>query len=158
MGEGAKVDSLVAAVVGDESGCARVGAVSDVCGAATGLIEVYGGSNVRIPIDAIIPDDKLIRYLLVYQARNDKSQFLAQAGFTQDNPALLRLAILSMINSGEAITDRTNEYGTFYQVEGALIGNNGVTLWVTTIWLLRSIDGKFQFVTLKPAREVRDDA
>jgi hypothetical protein len=113
---------------------------------------------VRIPADAIIPDDKLTRYLLVYQARNDKSRFLAQAGFTQDNPAILRSAIQLVIDSGEAIADRTNEYGTFYQVEGELIGNNGVSLSVTTIWLERSIDGRFQFVTLKPSREVRDDA
>jgi hypothetical protein len=48
---------------------------------------------VRIPADAIIPDDKLTRYLLVYKARNDKSKFLAQAGFTQENPEALRAAI-----------------------------------------------------------------
>ena len=37
---------------------------------------------MKIPNDAIIPDEKLTRHLLVYKARNDKSKFLAQAGFT----------------------------------------------------------------------------
>jgi hypothetical protein len=65
---------------------------------------------------------------------------LAQAGFTQENPEALRLAI----------EEKCNEYGTFYQVAGELIGVNGVSLSVITIWLQRQIDGKFQFVTLKP--------
>jgi hypothetical protein len=42
--------------------------------------------EVKIPEDLIIPDDKITRYLLVQKARNDKSKFLAQAGFTQENP------------------------------------------------------------------------
>lgn len=113
---------------------------------------------MRIPTDAIIPDDKLTRYLLVYKTRNDKSIFLAQAGFTQENPEALRAGIQAVVESGEAVEDRTNEYGTFYQVEGELIGNNGVNLSVTTIWLQRQIDCKFQFVTLKPRKESRYDA
>jgi hypothetical protein len=88
---------------------------------------------VKIPTDAIIPDDKLTRYLLVYRARNDKSKFLAQAGFTQENLEALRAAIQAVAESGEAVEDRTNEYGTFYQVEGELIGTNEVNLSVTTI-------------------------
>jgi hypothetical protein len=113
---------------------------------------------VKVPADAIVPDDKLTCYLLVYKARNDKSKFLAQAGFTQENPETLRAAIQGIVESGEAVEDRTNEYGTFYQVEGELIGNNGVNLSVTTIWLQRQIDRKFQFVTLKPGKESCYDA
>ncbi|MGF1481610.1 MAG: DUF6883 domain-containing protein [Cyanophyceae cyanobacterium] len=112
---------------------------------------------MRIPADAIVPNDKLTRYLLVYKARNDKSKFLAQAGFTLENPEALRTDIQAVVESGEAVEDRTNEYGTFYQVEGELIGNNRVNLSVTTIWLQRQIDSKFQFVTLKPRKESRYD-
>jgi hypothetical protein len=63
---------------------------------------------VKIPADAIIPDDKLTRYLLVYKARNDKSKFLAQAGFTQENPEALLSAIRSLAESVEAVEDITN--------------------------------------------------
>lgn len=106
-----------------------------------------------IPEDADLPDDKITRYLLVQKARNDKSKFLAQAGFMQENPEALKAAIQSLVESVEAIEDRSNEYGTFYQAAGELVGVNGVNLSVVTIWLRRQIDGKFQFVTLKPRKE-----
>jgi DNA-binding IclR family transcriptional regulator len=108
---------------------------------------------VKVPEDSIIPNDKITRYLLVQKARNDKSKFLAQAGFTTANPEALRTAIQSIAERGEAIENRRNEYGVFYQVVGELVGTNGITLIVVTIWLQRQIDGKFQFVTLKPLKE-----
>lgn len=88
--------------------------------------------------------------MLVQKVRNDKSKFLAQAGFTQKNPEVLKAAVQSLAEAFEAVEDRSNEYGTFYQATGELIGANGVNLSVITIWLHRRIDGKFQFVTLKP--------
>jgi hypothetical protein len=105
---------------------------------------------MRIPEDLIIPDAKIAQYLLVFKTRNDKSRFLAQAGFTLENPEALRLAIQRQAMDKEAIEEKSNEYGTFYQVEGELIGVNGVSLTLVTVWLQRQIDGKFQFVTLKP--------
>lgn len=108
---------------------------------------------MRIPADAVIPGDKITRYLLLQKARNDKSKFLAQAGFVQGNPEALRAAIQLLARTSEAIEDRSNEYGIFYQVAGELVGANGVNLLVVTIWLQRQIDGKFQFVTLKPLKE-----
>jgi len=108
---------------------------------------------VKIPENSIIPNDKITRYLLVQKARNDKSKFLAQAGFTADDPEALRTAIQSIAETGEAVEDRRNEYGVFYQVVGELVGANGMTLIVVTIWLQRQIDGRFQFVTLKPLKE-----
>jgi hypothetical protein len=108
---------------------------------------------MKLPDDAIIPDDKLIRYLLVPKARNDKSKFLAQAGFNLENPEALKQALRSLINASSAIEDSSNEYGTFYRVTGQLSGLNGVALSVVTIWLQRRVDGKYQFVTLKPLKE-----
>jgi hypothetical protein len=90
--------------------------------------------------NVIIPDDKLSKYLLLYKEKNDKSKFLAQAGFTQNNPDELKLAIYQLISIFEAIEDLTNEYGTFYRVEGELIGVNQTNLFVVTIWLKRKID------------------
>ena len=107
---------------------------------------------MRISENLIVPDDKITRYLLVPQLRNDKSKFLAQAGFTQDNPEALKLAIQTQAVATDAIEERRNEYGVFYQVEGNIIGVNGVSLSVITVWLEREIDGKFQFVTLKPSK------
>ena len=105
---------------------------------------------MRIPANAIIFQPKLTQYLLVLKPRNDKSQFLAQAGFTLDNWQDLEAAIRQLNLSAEALPDRTNEYGTFYNVSGKLKSINRIELSVVTVWLLRQNDGQFQFVTLKP--------
>lgn len=105
---------------------------------------------MKIPADAIIPEAKLTKYLLKYKPRNDKSRFLAKAGFTMGNWQLLKLAIRQLSQSVEAVPDRINEYGTFYNVSGELQGINEINLSVVTIWLKRQSDYKFQFITLKP--------
>lgn len=109
---------------------------------------------MKIPPNAIIPWSKLTEYLLVPRQRNDKAKFLAQAGFTTDNPAALERAIRTLITLHDATPDRHDEYGIFYQVTGDLIGPHGI-LTVVTVWLLRTDDGLFRFVTLKPARRMR---
>lgn len=112
----------------------------------------YHGSVVRIPSDAHIPIEKLTHYLLVPRDYDDKSRFLAQAGFTQANPDALLAAIRQLAAREPALADRENEYGTFYRVEGELHGVTEISLAVVTIWLRRRIDGVFQFITLKPKR------
>ncbi|AFY50922.1 hypothetical protein Nos7524_5198 [Nostoc sp. PCC 7524] len=112
---------------------------------------------MKIPSDAIIADEKITRYLLVPREQDDKSKFLAQAGFTKENPELLKAAIRQLVDSTTAIQDRDNEYGVFYRVTGELIGLKGRNLAVITVWLQRSVDGKFQFITLKPNKESPDE-
>ncbi len=108
---------------------------------------------MKIPSDAIIADEKITGYLLVPREQDDKSKFLAQAGFTQENPKLLQAAIRQLADSTLATKDRDNEYGVFYRVTGELIGLNQRNLPVITVWLQRTADRKFQFITLKPNRE-----
>ncbi len=65
---------------------------------------------MKIPDDAIIADAKLTGYLLVSRKQDDKSKFLAQAGFTQENSESLKAAIRQLANSTEAIQDRDNRH------------------------------------------------
>ncbi|MFP4101105.1 DUF6883 domain-containing protein [Coleofasciculus sp.] len=106
---------------------------------------------MKLSGNIIIPEAKLTQYLLVPKAENDKSRFLAQAGFTQANPDQLKQAILTLIQTQDAICDRQDKYGTFYRIEGPLIGPDG-TLIVVTVWIERIQDEIIQFVTLKPKR------
>lgn len=110
---------------------------------------------MRIPADAIIPLEKLTAYLLIAREWDDKSKFLASAGFTRDNPHLLLAAIRELAATAEAMEDGWNEYGVFLRAEGALAGPNGQALAVVTIWLRSRADGQTRFVTLKPRREKR---
>jgi hypothetical protein len=108
---------------------------------------------VKIPKDAIIPNAKLTRYLLVLRPRNDKSKFLAQAGFTAANPEALLSALRQLTNDNDASQERTDAYGTYYNVKGVLHGVNNINLNVLTVWLQRKVDQKFQFITLIPSQE-----
>lgn len=108
---------------------------------------------MKIPADAVIPLDKITRYLLVFRERDDKSKFLAQAGFTRKNPHLLLAALSELAAAAEAMEDGDNEYGEFFRTEGELKGPNGRVLPVVLIWLRRYVDGQFRFVTLKPQKE-----
>jgi len=109
---------------------------------------------MRIPVDAIIPREKLTEYLLVPKPKNDKSGFLKKAGFTLENPDILEDAIRRLISENEAYLEREDQYGQFYRVEGKLKGPNGI-LPTITVWIERAIDGEFRFVTLKPSRRGR---
>jgi len=106
-------------------------------------------TQMKLEGEIIIPEAKLTQYLLVSRKENDKSQFLAQAGFTQTNPDQLRQAIILLIQTCDAVSDRQNKYGKYYRVEGPLIGPSS-KLAVVTVWIERTTDGKIQFVTLKP--------
>lgn len=108
---------------------------------------------MKIPENAIIPPEKLTRYLLVPRLKDDKSKYLAQAGFTQANPEDLLNAIRRLIAINKAVADNINEYGVFYLVEGSLQGINNRNLAVTTVWLKSKYDGSFRFITLKPKKD-----
>jgi hypothetical protein len=79
------------------------------------------------------------------------SGFLAQAGFTQENPGLLEQAIRELIAANEAVLDGQNEYGSFYRVVGDLHSPEGI-LATVTVWIQLTNDNRYRFVTLKPAR------
>ena len=106
---------------------------------------------MRIPSDAIIQAKKLTDYLLTPRPKNDKSQFLAQVGFTRDNPGLLEQAIRKLIAENDAELDGQNEYGIFYRVTGVLVGPRG-NLATVTVWIQLTNQHLYRFITLKPVR------
>jgi hypothetical protein len=107
---------------------------------------------MKLPSDVIIPEEKFTRYLLVKRDYDDKSQFLSNGGYYLDNYKLLINHIKDMIRINDAMEDKTDIYGTFYTVNGILPGTKEMSLNVSTIWLHRAIDDKFQFITLVPLR------
>ena len=109
---------------------------------------------MRLADEAIvIPREKLTRYLLVARVEDDKSKYLAQAGFTMDHADELEMAIRELVRQYDAEQDASNVYGVFYRVTGDLVGLNGRRLPVVTIWIaLTNTSGSYRFVTLKPTR------
>ena len=108
---------------------------------------------MRIPADALVPGEKLTKYLLVHREWDDKAKFLAKAGFGLQNAPRLLAAIRKLAAEAEAVEDGANEYGDFLRADGELQGPNGVILSVTSIWLREKLGGRVCFVTLKPRKE-----
>ena len=108
---------------------------------------------MKIPADALIAEAQLRDYLLVYKDVDDKSLFLAQAGFTRDEPEFLEAAIRHLIENEEMMLDRTDKSGTFYEVTGELLGSHDRKLAVATIWLEEKDTGQFRFITLIPGKK-----
>jgi hypothetical protein len=107
---------------------------------------------MRIPENATIRVEKLTHYLLVHRLEDDKSKFLARAGFQLDNFRELEQAIRKLAAERPASQDGANDFGTFYRQDGNLAGPTGAVLSVTLIWLQWHDDETFHFVTLKPRK------
>ena len=105
---------------------------------------------MRLPADTTIAAEKLTHYLLLPQARGHKSGFLAKAGYTLENSGQLLRDLRTQILPLEAMALESNKFGKFYEIRDTLVGPNGVTLAVRTIWITEHLSGVTRFVTLIP--------
>lgn len=103
---------------------------------------------MRLPADTAIAGDKLTRYLLLPQARGDKSAFLARAGYTLGNADQLLRDLRTQILPLEAVALESNKFGRYYQIRDTLTGPNDVALAVCTIWMTEHLSDVTKFVTL----------
>ncbi|HAG80500.1 MAG TPA: hypothetical protein DCL61_04845 [Cyanobacteria bacterium UBA12227] len=103
---------------------------------------------VFLPQDAIIAETKLTQYLLVPLPKDDKSNFLAQAGYGLDNWQQLEQDLRTQILTQPAELIETTRYGEKYAIRACLRGINRVELNVITIWMIAN--GTTKFVTLVP--------
>jgi hypothetical protein len=64
---------------------------------------------MKLPADLTIQDQKLTAYLLIYQEKDDKSGYLASAGYTIENWQLLKRDILRAVENADILeTTPTN--------------------------------------------------
>jgi hypothetical protein len=105
---------------------------------------------MKLPPDAVIAPAKITGYLLRWQDENDKSAFLARAGYTQENSTQLLADIRGQLLPLEAELIGQTEYGTKFRIRGSLRGPNGNALRVITIWMIPKSTGIARFVTLYP--------
>jgi hypothetical protein len=108
---------------------------------------------MKLPIDTWIAPEKLTRYLLVWRKHNDKSQWLAQAGYTLKNWRTLEEDLRRQILSLEAKPTEHTRYGQMYEIAGELTGPNGKILAVRTIWMTETMTAVTKFITIFPDKE-----
>lgn len=110
---------------------------------------------MKLPADAIIARDKFTHYLLVPQARGDKSAFLALAGYTPQTVDQLMHDLRTQILPLDAVPLDSRKFGQFYEIRGTLTGPNGAIRAIRTIWITEHLSGLTKFVTLIPDRRRR---
>jgi Domain of unknown function (DUF6883) len=108
---------------------------------------------LKLPGDAIIASEKLTKYLLTKRPIGDKSEFLKRAGYTIDNWERLEQDIRIQILSKEAVPIQETEYGEYFEIRVPLIGPNGVTLNIRSVWMRESKGTITKFITLYPDKE-----
>ncbi len=105
---------------------------------------------MKLPTNSVIAPRKLTQYLLRLRLEDDKSQFLALAGYTLENADRLMSDIREQILPLEAELFDETEYGPKYRIRGSLTGPNGRALRVSTIWMKENATNQTKFVTLFP--------
>lgn len=107
---------------------------------------------MKLPANTIILRRKASEYLLQKRRDDDKSGFLALAGYTaQDADRLIR-DIREQLFPLEAEFHGQTKYGLKYRIRGTLTGPNGRALRVLSIWMKENATGDTKFVTLLPDR------
>ena len=105
---------------------------------------------MKLPGDAIIATTKVTEYLLRWRPEDDKSAFLAQAGYEAENGERLVTDIREQLLPLEAELIEETEYGPKYLIRGTLAGPNGRSLRAVSIWMTENATGETKFVTLYP--------
>lgn len=110
---------------------------------------------MKLPQDAVISERKIKEYLLTPRVEDDKSGFLALAGYSLQTWRQLEADLRCQIEERDALLIQTTRYGEMYQIKGQLTGPNGKVLDVITVWVRIHATGETRFVTLIPDKEAR---
>lgn len=108
---------------------------------------------MKLSSDAVISIEKMANYLLTWRPENDKSRFLALAGYTENDAVRLANDIRQQLLTLDAELEGNTEYGDVYMMVGSLVGPNGRALRVTSIWMIERSTSQTKFITLYPAKE-----
>ncbi len=108
---------------------------------------------MKLPPDSIVAPEKLSGYLLIFRADDDKSRFLALAGYTLADASRLERDMREQLLPLEAEPIDLTPHGQKYLIRGPLRGPNGRSLRVVSIWMTLRGTGTTKFVTLYPDRK-----
>ncbi|MDQ1330205.1 MAG: hypothetical protein QG578_468 [Thermodesulfobacteriota bacterium] len=108
---------------------------------------------MKLPENTLIAQEKLTKYLLVLRKRNNKSNWLAEAGYILDNWKLLESDLREQILTIDAVPTEKTDYGQMYEIRGKMVGPNGNILSVCTIWMTEKATDKTKFITMYPNKK-----
>ena len=103
-----------------------------------------------MPPNLVIQDQKITNYLLVYQPKDDKSEYLALAGYNVQNWQTLKGDILEAVDGSDVAEVTPTDWGTPFKVKSQWNGPNERLLKVITIWQQDEGADVVKFITLYP--------
>ena len=100
---------------------------------------------------AVIPPEKLRDYILspVHPVGRFKSVFFRGLGYEADNYERLESDIRSLLGADAELAE-SNKFGAKYLVPGVIVGPNGRSGKIVTVWIILSEDSAPRFVTAYP--------
>lgn len=107
---------------------------------------------MKLPDNAVIAREKLTHYLLVHLPKNDKSAWLARAGYNMDNIEILLADLRAQILANPSEHVRAVPHGDYFKIDGPLQGPNGHILHIRSIWMKERLSGITKFITLYPVK------
>ena len=107
------------------------------------------------PQTTIIAPEKLYDYVLNFANRDGeaKARFLAEIGYNQKNWQTLEADLRAQHLSQEARPGKKSGYGEKYEIVAPLVGPNGQTRWLRSIWMIRNGESVARFITLIPEKQ-----
>ncbi|MGR3179423.1 MAG: DUF6883 domain-containing protein [Candidatus Anammoxibacter sp.] len=103
---------------------------------------------MKLSENTVISSEKLTKYLLIQKKRNDKSQWLAKAGYTIQNWQILEKDLRNQMLTKEATPIEKTKFGQTFEISSELLGPNGNSLTVTTIWMEEAGNNMSKFITM----------
>ena len=100
---------------------------------------------------AIVPSEKLRDYILspAHPVGRFKSVFFRGLGYDASAYERLEMDIRALLG-GETEAAETNKFGTKYLVPGILVGPNGRSGKIVTVWIILSEESTPRFITAYP--------
>ena len=93
----------------------------------------------------------------MYKKRNDKSKWLAQAGYSIKNWQILENDLRNQILPLDVKSSEKTQFGQLYEITGSLIGPNGKEIFVKTIWMTEIHTDITKFITMYPYKEKKNE-
>ena len=102
--------------------------------------------------EAIIDSRKLQDYVLSFEhpIGRFKAYFFAGLGFRAENREGLESEIRRLVLESEAEAAERTTYGQKYLVRGTLVGSEGRSAEVVTVWIVRLGERRPRFITVYP--------
>jgi hypothetical protein len=108
--------------------------------------------TMKLPAAAVIPADKITKYLLVRRPRGDKSAWLNSAGYKLENAAALAADLRTQLLSLDAQPAGSDKFGDYFETRGSLRGPAGKVLQARAIWMTEHLSGETRLITLIPEK------